>query len=99
MPSFKKAVSAMDAVLFDSFGEPAIYNGSTKARVVIDLDVEQLGAFDTQGPVRRHEVSFLVSEISNPKRGQAIVAESGEYILDGSIVNDGRVARWHINES
>lgn len=97
--SFSDMVRDMDAALFNQLSEVGIYNGSTKVSVVIDKDVEQFGAFDTTGPARRHEVSFLVSEIPSPKRGQTIEVDQGTFKLDGSISNDGFVARWHINES
>jgi hypothetical protein len=97
--SFRKAVSRMDAACFKRLGDgKAILDGKHLVSVKIDLDVEQFGAFDTTVPARRHEVSFLVCEIPNPKRGQTIQTEQGTFILDGSISNDGYVARWHINE-
>ncbi|KZZ70644.1 hypothetical protein A3765_13890 [Oleiphilus sp. HI0130] len=99
MSNFDNAVSLMDAALFNEFASPGVYNGTSACSVVIDLDVEQFGSFDTTTPARRHEVSFLVSEISNPKRGQTIETSGKIYTLDGSITNDGRVARWHINEN
>lgn len=97
--SFSKAVSDMDAALFNEFSEVGIYNGTEKVQVVIDLDVEQFGSFDTQAAVRRHEISFLHAEIPAPKRGQFIVTDQGTFKLDGSISSDGKVSRWNINES
>lgn len=99
MQDFNKAVSEMDAALFNEFATLALYNGKTKCHAVIDLDVEQFGSFDTTTPARRHEVSFLVAEIPAPKRGHTIEANGSLYELDGSISNDGHVARWHLNES
>lgn len=99
MPSvFDKAVPQMDAALFNDFGTLGCYNNASACTVVVDLDVEQYGQFETDMPARRHEVSFLVSEIPNPKRGQTIETEGVTYTLDGSIFNDGFIARWHINE-
>ena len=96
--SFGKAFSRMDAAIFKR-GEKAIYNGTMAVRIILDLDVEQFGAFDTQGSVRRHEASFLVAEVPNPKRGQSLVTDSGTFKIDGVISNDGSIVRVHINES
>lgn len=95
--NFKNIVRDMDAELFNEFSETAIYNGVDAVRVVIDLDVEQFGGFETTGIAKRHEISFLVSEISTPLRGQTIETNGGVFSFDGSISNDGHVARWHIN--
>jgi hypothetical protein len=68
-------------------------------QVIIDKDVEQFGAFETKGPARRHEASFLGVDIPNPKRGQTIQCEDATYEIDGIISNDGSVIKVHINES
>lgn len=97
--SFKNSVSDMDIALFDTFADKVIYNSKTLVSAVIEKDVEQFGGFDTTGPARRHEISFMVCEVPSPKRGDTIETEDGNFVLDGSISNDGFVARWHINES
>ena len=97
--SFNSSIKNMDDVLINEFGESAIYNGVTACKALIDRDVEQFGAFDTQGPVRRHEATFLVSEVPNPKRGQSLVTDSGTFKIDGVISNDGFIVKVHINES
>lgn len=99
MGNFDKLIADMDASLFDTFSKKAIYKNSYLISVVIDKDVEQFGGFDTTGPARRHEISFMVCEVPSPKRGDTIETEDGNFVLDGSISNDGFVARWHINES
>lgn len=97
--SFSDEVRSMDAALFDEFAETALYNGGEKVSVVVDLDVEQFGGFDTDGPVKRHEVTFFSSQIPNPKRGQTIKTATGTFTLDGSISGDGHLSRWFINAS
>lgn len=97
--SFKNMAKDMDAALFNEFSEVGIYQKKYRASVVIDKDVEQFGAFDTRGNARRHEVSFLVSEIPKPKRGHILETEEGSFVFDSLISNDGNIARWHLNES
>ena len=96
---FDDLVEDMTAAAIEVFGIAAIYNGATACTVVVDRDVEQFGAFDTQGPAKRHEASFLVAEVPNPKRGQSLVTDSGTFKIDGVISNDGFIVRVHINES
>ena len=95
--SFDELIADMDDSLMASFGEVAIYNRRYKVSVVIDKDVAQLGEFDTHGPVRRHEASFLVAEVPAPKRGQSLETNQGNFVLDGVITNDGHIVRVHIN--
>lgn len=100
--TFNALTNSMDAVLFNEFGEPATYSDGTNTKtvlVVIDKDLEQFGSFDTNGPARRHEVSFLTSDIASPKRGHTLVAGLQSFVFDGAVSNDGNIARWHINEA
>jgi len=99
MNDFDGALIDMDAELLNTFGQKVIYNDASAIDVVIDLNVEQFGAFDTKGPARRHEISFLTAQVKDPKRGYKIEADSGIFFLDGLISNDGHISRWHINES
>ena len=98
---FTDVARDMTTALFAEFGEDATYSDGTTSksvRVVIDKNAEQFGAFDTSGPVRRHELSFLAAEITAPKRGHTITTSAGEvFTLDGSIDGDGIASRWHIN--
>ncbi len=99
--SFKNVVSRMDAACARKLGEVAIYddgNGARKIRAIVDRDVEQLGAYDTHGSVRRHEASLLVSEAPNPKRGHTLEIENGRFIVDGIVSNDGYMVRVYLNE-
>lgn len=95
--SFAEAVSEMDSALFNEFSVSARYQNRS-VNVVIDLDVEQFGSFETTVPSRRHEISFLNSQIKDPKRGQEITVGKRIYSLDGSISDDGAVSRWFLNE-
>lgn len=97
MSEFKSIFDQAFDDIFVTFSEQAIYNGSALVSVDIQLDVEQFGSFDTTTPARRHEVTFRVSEIPNPKRGHTLKTAAGLFTLDGSISNDGSIARWHIN--
>lgn len=99
MSDFDDAFAQADEDIFSVVASQAIYDTRHIAHVIVELDVQQFGSFETTMPARRHEVSFLVSEIPNPKRGQTIETEGSTYTLDGSISNDGGLARWHINES
>lgn len=99
---FTKQARDMTTALFVEFGEDATYSDGTSSaavRVVLDLNAEQLGAFDSRGPVRRHELSFLAAEITAPRRGHTVTMQDGTaYRLDESIDGDGVASRWHVNE-
>ena len=99
MNDFDQAVLEMDDNTMSTFGQKAIFNNSFSVDVVIDLDVEQFGGFDTTGPVRRHEVSFLSACLPEPKRGNTLETQAGKFVFDGQISNDGHVSRWHLNAS
>lgn len=87
----------MDTALFNAFSSSGRYNGSKSCSVILDLEVEQFGAYDTTTPARRDEVTIRLAEIPNPKRGDTLTVGGVVYVLDGSISNDGRIARWHVN--
>jgi hypothetical protein len=99
MNDFDKSVLEMDDNTMSTFGQKAILNNSFSVDVVIDLDVEQFGGFDTTGQARRHEVSFLSASMPEPKRGHTLEIEAGKFVFDGQISNDGHISRWHLNES
>lgn len=94
MASFEEEISSMS---FNQYSVVGRYEGKKRVNVILDLDVEQFGAFETKGSARRHEVSFLNAQIPEPKRGHTILIGRKTYTLDGSIEDDGLVSRWHVN--
>ncbi|MFL1405378.1 hypothetical protein ACJO2E_08550 [Marinobacter sp. M1N3S26] len=82
---------AVDAVYADSNG------GVFEIRCIVDRDVEQREAYDTNLPVRRHEIEIRKCYICNPRRGHRVRVGDTTWILDGLIYDDGHVTRHHAN--
>lgn len=99
MSDFDEAISSMDIALFNEFSVSGRYQGSKSVDVILDRNAEQFGTFETTVPARRHEISFLNAQITDPKRGHSITVEKKTYLLDGEISDDGFVSRWHLNEA
>lgn len=84
-------VYAVDAVYADKNG------GVHEIRCIVDRDVEQREAYETNLPQRRHEIEIRKHYICNPRRGDRVRTDEATYILDGLIYDDGHVTRHHAN--
>jgi len=97
MSHFDDFLISADPSFFEILGDPCVYTDGLPAdyetRVIIEKNVEQFTAYDTQVPVRRSVANFLKSEVPDPKRGHTIVVGADTYTVDQLDSDDGHVIR------
>jgi hypothetical protein len=91
MPDWNETVAAMDAAIFNEFGDTAVIDGNS-VEVIRDDELDQFGA------MAGNNIRLAVSQSSNVtvKKGDAVTFNSKEYhVLDVPDKSDGLI-RFYI---
>lgn len=109
MSKFDAAAARLEAAVDDQFAMAAMYDDGTNppfpVRVIIDLQVEQRQAFETNMPANRDELEIRKIYVARPRRKHKVVitdpAWTGHttWTFDGMITDDGYVTRHWVNGS
>lgn len=91
--SFNSSLNDVDAILFNEFGEEAIYSGVKPCHVIIDQNVQSFDGHESSSATDRIEISFNLSEVS-PVKGASVRTELRTYTLGDQVGNDGNIARF-----
>ena len=98
---FDSTADSLESAVDDAFAVDAVYadgeGGVFEIRCIVDRDVEQRQAFDSNMPVRRDEIEIRKIHICSPRRGHRVTTDENTWVLDGLIYDDGHVTRHHAN--
>ncbi|MDC8455336.1 head-tail joining protein [Marinobacter sp. DS40M6] len=97
MSKFDSMAGRLESAIDDQFGDAGLYDDGTnppfEVRVIIDLQVEQRQAFESNLPTHRDELEIRKVYVARPKRGDKVVVGSATWVFDGLITDDGYVTR------
>lgn len=102
---FDSAADSLESAVDEHFAVDAVFTDRDGAiheiRCILDRDVEQRQAYDTNLPTRRDEIEIRKVYVTAPRRGDRVhVTHLGiTWVLDGLIIDDGFVTRHHANVS
>ena len=80
-------MSDMDSVLFNEFGEDAIYNGVSLCHVVVDLNVERLNGFG-EVAVNAVELTLNKKEVGRVIKGDTFKTDIGLFTVNNPPISD-----------
>ena len=73
---FDETADSLESAVDEAFAVDAVYadknGGVFEIRCIVDLDVEQREAYETNLPQRRHEIEIRKCYICSPRRGDRV---------------------------